>query len=266
MSDQINKLVQENANISAKLVQIEAKYSKEIADLKALVTGYKAEIEELKRKISTKSLGSGNVWSNVSKKVTDPVQVAVVNTVVNDIKEREDKANNIVIYGLKESNEIDIKAKSDNDKKQIIDILSKVGVAVEEKEILKTVRVTSSINKPKLLIVRFNNPEIRNACIRSSNKLKSNNSLRDIYINPDLTICERQKLKELLKERKEKNEKLSKDSEFYYGIRNGKLVKVQKQTSININDVNDVNITRRNTSSNDTSTVVLNNNNYDDKH
>jgi hypothetical protein len=238
MSDQeILKLKADNANLQKRLEALEAKYASEIKDLKEEIKAYKADLDMLKSS-NIGGLRTCNPWTNLNKKITDPVQVAVINTVPNDIKEREVKANNIVVFGLNELEQGDIKAKTAHDKMQMANILLKIGVKVNTSDIVKTVRVASNPNKPKLLVVKFNNHELRDEVIRNAKQLKLVSELKNVYINPDLTIAERQKLKELIVVRNEKNDSLDANSEFYYGIRGGKLVKLPKQKRLSVDESN----------------------------
>ena len=49
-----------------------------------------------------------------------------------------------------------------------------------------------------------------------------------MFINPDLTVTERYKAKMLRTECKLKNEENNDKEDFYYGIRNDKIVKIRK--------------------------------------
>jgi hypothetical protein len=68
--------------------------------------------------------------------------------------------------------------------------------------------------------------------VKKSKELKSIEQLKNVYINYDLTIAERDILKPLLNERNDLNIKYktkNEDVDFYYGIRNNKVIKINKK-------------------------------------
>jgi hypothetical protein len=63
--------------------------------------------------------------------------------------------------------------------------------------------------------------------LKAAKKLKSY-EIKNIYIDEDRTETQRAKLKELLKKRKDENDRLEGDEDFYWGIRGDSVVKVSK--------------------------------------
>jgi tetratricopeptide (TPR) repeat protein len=72
---------------------------------------------------------------------------------------------------------------------------------------------------------------VRNEILKAAKKLKTSTKYKNLSISPDLSVHQRMRLKELNKIKKELNNgligsKLPKN--FYYGIRNNKIVKIKK--------------------------------------
>ena len=80
----------------------------------------------------------------------------------------------------------------------------------------------------------------RNIVLAASKKLKTDENMSKIYINPDRTASERDIDRELIKLRNEKNTKRlqSNDSDkdtYYFGIRSGSIQRIPCDTTFNMN-------------------------------
>ena len=71
---------------------------------------------------------------------------------------------------------------------------------------------------------------IRNEVLKAAKNLRLTEKLKKVSISADMSVWQRNKLKELTVIRNNLNKSISKE-DFYYGIRNNKVVKVNKQTT-----------------------------------
>ena len=71
----------------------------------------------------------------------------------------------------------------------------------------------------------------RNEILKAARQFKSSIKFKNVFIIPDLSVCQRKRLNELKVIRNELNNKISNSSyavNSYYGIRNNKVIKLNK--------------------------------------
>ena len=200
--------------------------------------------KELRKKHSNEHLGGASTSSMADSQLfTTKLKSNVVNAVVSDLKERQTREKNIVIYGLAEPIESgeDSSAK-DKDRTSVENVLKIVGINTEN---IKIHRLKSN-KKPSPVVVELVNKTARDEALRGAKVLRENEQFNGIYINPDLTLAERIEAKELRDERnrlnkdlKDKKENGNEQIDYYYVVRRGKVVKWhQKATESNVPENN----------------------------
>ena len=134
------------------------------------------------------------------------------------LQEKSRVENNIVISGIKDTED------DNDDKSKVNDIMKVIGI---DKDLIKKVRrkrrKASDKDKPKLemIIVEFNDHVIQQTAIRNARKLKDNNDLKNIYLNPDKTLEEQKIDRDLRADRDKLNKALPHDENggrHRYGI------------------------------------------------
>jgi hypothetical protein len=164
-------------------------------------------------------------WAKAVKKTTStPQQMLMINTMVNETKERERREKNVVIFGIKASVNSDDSLARTEDTDAIKKVFCDLDVNVEIKNVFK---LRSSNSNPPPFVVVLKQESERNEILRKARNLRNLNNYEKVFINPDLTMAERYKAKVLRDECKLKNSTIS-DENFYYGIRNDKVIKIQK--------------------------------------
>ena len=138
--------------------------------------------------------------------------------VVSDKKESEEIANNIVIYGLKESEKEDGKERKEEDKEKVEKILRDIEVEVDEAMEVKwrAGKKSDDPNKQRPLIVKMENEEKKEKVLRNARKMKGMNEWAKVFIQPDLTYRQRveaRKQEERLKEEAGKKNEEGKNEE-----------------------------------------------------
>lgn len=147
----------------------------------------------------------------------------------NEMKSRE---KNIIMFGL------ELATGKESEKVKEID-LDKVRGIFNELEVndvqIRQVRRLNSKNegKPGPIIVELKESKERWRVLKEAKKLRNSEKFSKVFIAADLTLTQREVQRELLNERKRKNEQLIKDNggqtgDFFYGIRNNKVVRIQK--------------------------------------
>ena len=143
-----------------------------------------------------------------------------------ETKEQIEKEKNIIIHGLNESTKTtDTDIKSD-DKNELDKIL--FAMKFDKQDKIKSFYRLKTNSKPSPLIVAFENISTRNYALKQSKNLAYTEFKKKVFINPDMTEAQRINFKRLWLERNEKNDKNDDKDNYYYGIRNDKVVKLAK--------------------------------------
>jgi hypothetical protein len=154
---------------------------------------------------------------------------------------------NIVISGLTQAaNNESCNGGSNGDKGEVIKILEAAGIQNAECKIIKLQRLpksrTSQNDRPAPLVVELCDRSTRDKAVASSKELKKNSSYDKVFINPDLTPHEMELERELRRRRNAENNKLEceegrlkygktqEGKEFYWGIRSGRLCRIERQS------------------------------------
>ena len=210
-----------------KLLVKDKEFNKMKTDLEKKITALEVKVTTLEENKSP-SISHEDIkdsWANAVKKTTStPQQMLMINTMVNETKERERREKNVVIFGIKASVNNDDSLARTEDTEAIKKVFCDLDVNVEVKNVFK-LRTRNS--KPPPFVVVLKQESERNEILRKARNLRNLNNYEKVFINPDLTMAERYKAKVLRDECKLKNGTIS-DENFYYGIRNDKVIKIQK--------------------------------------
>ena len=138
--------------------------------------------------------------------------------VVSDKKEADEIANNIVIYGLKESEKEEGKDRKEDDKQMVKKILDDIEVEIDEAMEVKwrAGKKNDDPTKQRPLIVKMESEEKKEKVLKNAKKLKGKAEWAKVFIQPDLTYRQRveaRKQEEKLKEEAEKKNEEGKNEE-----------------------------------------------------
>ena len=185
-------------------------------------------------------------WSNFLKKgsyeKSSHEEVMIVEKMFVESKARLEKANNVVISGVPTHN-VDDK----NDEQIVTDILEVIGIQNPENKVKKVFRMAKTRNqvadnKPPPIVVELCDKETQTRLLKNAKNLKDSTSFNKCFINPDLTRNEMEIERELRRRRNLENDKLNlgegrlkygeleDGTRFYWGIRFGKLCRVNRET------------------------------------
>lgn len=191
----------------------------------------KNELEELKKlSIINKNQSSTgpSSWANIAggKKTNDQVDLLLATS--KETKQQYEKENNVIIFGIKESEKLDIESKKQDDKTELIRLFD--AMKLDKIKVKRSYRIKSNNNKnPAPIIVVFEDVISRNFALKCGKNLVKTEYSKNVFINPDRTESQRLNFKRLLDERKQKNS-TNEDISCYFGIRNDKVIKITKRT------------------------------------
>jgi hypothetical protein len=196
------------------------------------------EIVELKNQVK-KPISFADIMKQDANTLQNDKKMAaqLINTITRNTNEKMTRQNNIVVSGVDGINEKE--GKSD---KQIGElILAKLELGSEN---VKIERIVNKANKAMNLIkFSFDQSSHKRIAFANSNRLNDGIfAANKLYVNNDLTAIEAQVEKNLRIERNRRNgeltngptdkrygveveEGVNKDKKFYFGIKNGKIVK-----------------------------------------
>lgn len=164
-----------------------------------------------------------------------------LNGVHREIQSAKSKENNIVIYGINESTKQTAEDKSSHDNERVQHLFNHI--SADRANIKKIVRLknSNSSSKPPPLLVKLDSKATCISVLKSAKKLKQSKDLANIYISLDMTQAQRQELRSLIAVRNDLNTALEKTpdgKDSYYGIRNGKVVKLSRDRQQRVNPSN----------------------------
>jgi hypothetical protein len=136
-------------------------------------------VNELENNKSSQHISSES-WASKVKK--SPDQMNIINIIANETKDREKRENNLVIFGLKESKEVDKIKAIEEDKKSINSIMQKLNVKLTIKNVIK-LKSNKGFNAP--FVVISNDKSERNSVLKNAKELKKDKDYEKIFINPD---------------------------------------------------------------------------------
>lgn len=216
----INLLLQE---MQEKIKQLE----KKLDEKDVLIKNLEGRVNELENKLDQDKSKDLNNWSEVVKRKvkTNQGQNDIINTVLHEEKERNKRKNNIIIFGVKLANHDNIdKKKCDED--MVNDIFDSINA--DKDKIKKVIRLkTRDTSKIPPVIIELDNASDKISVLKAA--YINRNKINEIYFNSDMTESERDLIKQLRSEVKLLNASLNQKDEYYYTIRNFKIVKLIKK-------------------------------------
>ena len=202
LATKINKTVRE---LETKLTDVEAKLKN--AELERKTLAAKVErIENKSEQVTDKIVG---IEREIETGMEKAMQEAK-SEVTTEMKEREARSENIVVYGVAESVEREAEERKGHDKEKVSEIAREIGVelkgAVEVK--FRAGKKKEGEEKPRPMVVWVEDEETRSKLLSNARRLARKEEWRRVYLSPDLTWQQREEArKEELKLREEADRK-----------------------------------------------------------
>ena len=124
----------------------------------------------------------------------DKAKVEVREEVRSELKEKEAREENIVIYGLDESEKVDAKERIKDDKDKVSELCGQIEVQVEEedKEVKFRAGKKREDGKARPLIVRVKEAEKKERILMNASKLARKNGWKNVFVGSDLSKKQRE--------------------------------------------------------------------------
>ena len=177
------------------------------------------EKETLAQKVENMELKTSKVkegLEGVEKEVVSGMEKAkeeVKKDMGREMKEREERSQNVVFYGLEESDGGEVEARRREEREKVEDVVRKIGVELKgevEVKFRAGKKKEGEGEKPRPLIVRISDDETRERIFKDSRNLARVPAFRSVFVAQDLTWAQRE---EARKEEKELREVAGKKTE-----------------------------------------------------
>ena len=228
----VEKSILTDRKIEERCREIMEEYEGRIAELERLIK-LKCETERTELRDYIKDEVSVQLKTNESQPNTD--------IIVSEMRERKERENNIVIFGITEQPEHDGGRRMEADTTAVEDLLEVCGVQkshqVKPKKVIRLgKRPTESqanTGTSRPVLVCFEAPTMKKAIFKNIRKLKDHEHLSSVQIRNDLTKCERERERKLYEDAKKKES--DEAEEYIYRVRgppwSRKIVRLPKTTS-----------------------------------
>ena len=193
-----------------------------------------AKIEESSKKSKADTTQVDPTWSEIVSREVDSrldqvkEEVKRVTTTVEEtrvkaeeLKDRESRVNNIVIYNLEEARTENKEEWFNNEKQQYLKLLNVIiGAGVEESDVAKAMRLGPKERSTKRpLLLQFKQRSTKNVVMERLSKLnKAPAPFDKVVVQHDLTKAEREECKMLVQLARQKEEE-DKSGEWVYRVR-----------------------------------------------
>ena len=205
LATKLNKSMRE---VEKRMEEMEEKVKK--AELERQVLASKVEKMESKSdQVKDKVVG-------MEKEIEAGVERAkkeVMNEIESERKEREDRSENLVVYGVKESEAEDAEERKEDDKKKVMELAEAIDVPINgELEVKFRAGKKAENGKPRPMIVRVEDEETRQKLLTNARKLARKEEWKTIYVSPDLTWQQREEAREEERKLREEAEKKTEEA------------------------------------------------------
>ena len=189
------------------------------------------ELQQLRAEIERMMSGTDQVKEKIvdmEKEIESGMEQAkkeVKEEMTLEMKAREEKAANIVVYGAKESGKESAAERADDDVKFVKDLAEKLDIEivgeVEAKFRAGKKPEGAEASKPRPLIVRFSDDQTREKILQQARFLgRSDDDWKNIYVGLDLTRKDREEARKKEENMKEEAKKKT-EEDLKNGTRKG---------------------------------------------
>ena len=224
--DKMNKLFGGSAFLCVTCRKLAQKLNKSVRDMEVKMTTMEAELKkaELERKaleakverLEGKSDQVKDKMAGMEKEMEAGIERTkkeVRDEMETERKEREERSENVVVYGMKESEEEEAEVRKEEDKDKFLEMARQIEVEVEGTvEVKFRAGRKREDGKPRPMIVKVENDEVRQKLLANARRLSRKEEWRMVFVSPDLTWQQREEgrkeEKKLRDEAERKNEEL----------------------------------------------------------
>ena len=171
----------------------------------------------------------GRVDDKIGQVERSIVNKAVVDS-TREMKEREARKNNIIIFKTPMSEAVELKTRIEDDK-AYFEKLCKEGLEIEEEvEVIKITRLGKKEDRDRPMRVSFCRSATALECLKKAKNLKGKDEFKDVAIAGDRTPLEREERKKLMGERDRRQEEADTKGEgVKWEVRGDRLIRIMNR-------------------------------------
>ena len=203
----------------------------EIEKLKERVTVLEKEKETLTQRIENTEMKTTKVSQSlegVEKEVVSGMEKAkeeVKKDVSKEMKEREERSQNVVLYGVVEATSESADERKEEDGMRVKEVMEAIGVEGEmEVKFRAGKKAEGPDSRPRPLIISIKDDEVRERIMRDARKLSKIPQMKTVYVATDMTWAQREEARRMEKELREEAER--KTQELRNEQKNGRFIVV----------------------------------------
>ena len=205
LASKINKSFRD---VEARMVEMESQLKKselERQTLAAKVERLESKSDQVKDKVvgMEKEIEAG--MERTKKEVMTEME--------SERKEREDRSENLVVYGMKESEADDTEVRKEEDGRRMLELAEEIGVEVRGEVAVKfRAGKRNESGRPRPMIVKVADDETRQKLLANARRLSRKEEWKKVYVSPDLTWQQREEAREEEKKLREEAEKKTEEA------------------------------------------------------
>ena len=203
----------------------------ELDKLKDRVMVLELEKETLAQKVENMEMRTTKVkegLEGVEREVVSGMEKAkeeVKKDVNREMKEREERSQNLVLYGLEEPAAESMEERTKADAEKVKEVMTVIGVEAEaEVKFRAGKKGEGESPRPRPLIITVKDDECRMKILRDARNLARSSHLKKVYVATDMTWAQREEARKMEKDLREEAER--KTEEARKDGKNGKFVVV----------------------------------------
>ena len=196
LKEEIDKLEKRIATMEKEREQV----TKRVDDVEERAERMKAGLEGMEREVTS---GMEKAKEEVKKEVH------------TEMKEQEERSENLVIYGLKERNEEEAASRMEAEKGKVLEMAGEVGVELTTEEVEVKFRAGKKPEegaRPRPLIVKVKNEEKRERIRKNARLLSRTEEWKTVFISEDLTWQQREEARKQEKSLREEADRKTEEA------------------------------------------------------
>lgn len=172
---------------------------------------FRKEIDELNQKMSVVQVNvddlkkTNEMLKKKSHLIEEEIvamkqqQINVVTEITHEVEERERRKLNVIVSGLPELSALEDEDDED-DEGRCTEMLRTLNISNADSVTVHRIGKTGQNNRPRLLKIKCTDIEQKISILRKARELRPHQKYKDVFINPDRTVMQREIHKELLRE------------------------------------------------------------------
>ena len=131
-----------------------------------------------------------------------------------ELKAREERSENIVVYGIAESQREEAEERKEEDRKWVLEMAEAIGVGITGEIQVKfhAGKKTEGEEKPRPMVVRIADDDTRQRILENARRLARKEEWKRVFVSPDLTWQQREAARQEEKQLREEADRKTEEA------------------------------------------------------